>query len=118
MITTTPLYPITMFPKEAIEKQLGNIVAHELFHASPILKNFLVYIVEQTLSGHANQIKEYTIAVNVLGKPKDFKTQSCGIVRIHAARLRKTLESYYTETGFQDQICISIPKGAYVPVFN
>jgi len=118
MITTEPFYPLTMFSKEAIDKQLENIIAHQLFHDSTVLKNFLLYIVEQTLTGHANQIKEYSIAVHVLGKPKDFKTQDSGIVRIHAGRLRRALNNYYAQSGNQDKIRISIPKGAYIPVFN
>jgi TolB-like protein len=85
---------------------------------SDILRKFLLFIVDQTLSGHANWLKEYTIGVNVLNKPANFKPQENGIVRIHAGRLRRALHHYYKETGMLDSIHISIPKGRYVPVFE
>ena len=72
---------------------------------------------EQTLSGHSNWLKEYTIGVEVLNKPSDFKPQESGIVRIHAGRLRRALNHYYNGDGAGDPVCISIPKGSYVPVF-
>ena len=40
-------------------------------------------------------LKEYTIAVNVLDKPTNFKPQDNSIVRIHAGRLRRALNHFY-----------------------
>ncbi|HTQ65546.1 MAG TPA: hypothetical protein VMI12_12165 [Puia sp.] len=106
------------FSKEAIERQLQKIIRDPIFESSDILKRFLSFIVGETLGEHSNRLKEYTIAVNVLNKPADFKPQESGIVRIHAGRLRRALNYYYGERGTLDNIRISIPKGSYVPVFN
>jgi TolB-like protein len=106
------------FTKEAIHKQLKRIFEDSAFVHSDILRRFLSFIVDQALLGHANWLKEYTIAVQVLNKPASFKPQENGIVRIHAGRLRRALNHYYNEKGALDPIRISVPKGSYVPVFN
>jgi len=118
MISTESNFTLSMFPKEAIDKQIQRIIADPAFNDSLILKNFLVFVVNETLKGNANQLKEYTIAVNVLAKPAHFRPQESGIVRIHAGRLRRALSSYYTQSGVSDKIRVSMPKGGYVPSFN
>src|SRR4030095_14788813 len=50
-------------------------------------------------------------------KPLTFNPQENGIVRIHAGRLRRALNDYYSDMGRDDKIVITIPKGKYVPVF-
>jgi len=106
------------FSSQEIHFQMQKIVSDPVFENSNILKNFLQYIVEQSLQGNSNQLKEYTIAINVLRKPPEFNTQENGIVRIHAARLRRILDLYYKEHGQVDDIRISIPKGNYIPQFS
>src|SRR6516164_238538 len=101
-----------------INEQLQRIFTNPSFSVSDILKRFLHYIVQQTVAGGSNIIKEYTIGVNVLNKPTDFRPQHDAIVRIHAGRLRRALYKYYEEAGVDDQIEISIPKGSYVPAFG
>lgn len=117
MITQTAVLTEARFSKDAIEMQLKKIIHDPIFEGSSILKRFLTFIVGETLSDHSNRLKEYTIAVNVLDKPTNFKPQESGIVRIHAGRLRRALNYYYDERGILDDIRISIPKGSYVPVF-
>ena len=103
---------------DLIFQQLNKIIAHPSFSNSVILCRFLTYMVNETLSGNANRIKEYTIAVNVLNKPKNFETQRNGIVRIHALRLRLALINYYRMACDDDAVTIVIPKGKYVPQFQ
>ena len=107
-----------LFSDDLINKQLQKIFLCQAFSSSDILRNFLSYIIEETLAGRSNTIKEYTIAVNVLNKPVSFKPQHDAIVRIHAGRLRRALNYYYKEAGIGDKIEISVPKGSYVPVFG
>ena len=103
---------------ENLEDQLEKIFRHPLFHESDILKRFLEFIVQETLKGRANCLKEYTIAVHALNKPANFRPRDNGIVRIHAGRLRRALKEYYAEFAAPDEIRICIPKGKYVPVFG
>lgn len=106
------------FSKEEIDQQIQKIFLDPFFVNSDILRKFLTFIVDQTLEGHADWLKEYTIGVNVLNKSADFKPQDNGIVRIHAGRLRRALHNYYKEMGALDAIRITIPKGRYVPLFT
>ncbi len=107
-----------VYSKEIIQQQLQTIIRDPLFATCKILRNFLVYVVQETLQERANRLKEYTIALNVLHKPADFNTKESGIVRIHAGRLRRTLNHYYRDRGRFDKIRISIPKGSYVATFT
>ena len=107
-----------MFSDEEIGKQLERILADSHFAHSEILRNFLKFIISETLEGRSNCLKEYTIALNVLKKPKTFRPKEDCIVRIHAVRLRKALADYYNGPGVMDPIRISLPKGNYVPDFT
>jgi TolB-like protein len=117
MNNSTFMEPDCLFSVTAVEQELENIFRAPYFAESPILKRFLSFIVEETIHGRSNCLKEYTIAVKVLEKPLHFNPQENGIVRIHAGRLRRALSRYYSEMGHDDQIVITIPKGKYVPFF-
>lgn len=114
----TALPAKSSFSSDDIEGQLQKIFRHPNFIESSILKKFLAFIVQETLSGNSACLKEYTIALKVLEKPVSFNPQQNCIVRIHAGRLRKALDLYYTGTGADDPIVIEIPKGKYVPEFR
>jgi len=109
--------PDMLFSVAAVEEQLERIFRDPHFTESAILKKFLSFIVQETIHGRSNCLKEYTIAINVLEKPSSFNPQENGIVRIHAGRLRRALLQYYNEMGSEDEVVITIPKGKYVPFF-
>lgn len=118
MTTCSPTIAKLTYSAEAISEQLQKIQNDEIFRSSDILKRFLGFIIKETLGGNANQLKEYTIAVKILGKPVNFNPQENGIVRIHAGRLRRALDLYYSRSGLNDPIRITIPRGNYVPLFS
>ncbi len=117
MINSALVEADTLFSVTAVEEELERIFKDPHFTESAILRKFLSFIVQETILGRANRLKEYTIAINVLEKPLNFNPQENGIVRIHAGRLRRALGQYYNEMGRNDQIVITIPKGKYVPFF-
>ena len=102
----------------AVRKELECILDSPEFRNKPMLCGFLNHVVEETLSGRAHEIKGYTVATEVFGRRKDFDPTIDPIVRIQAGRLRRTLESYYSGRGRQDQLRINIGKGSYVPTFS
>ena len=108
----------TSLSNSDILDQLKRILDYPAFKNSQILSGFLRFVVEETLSGRAKGLKEYTIGVEVLGKRAGYDPQGDASVRIHAGRLRKSLEEYYLGTGMEESVLISIPKGTYVPVFS
>src|SRR5215510_9574541 len=96
--------------KKDILVQTNKILSSKYFRNSTVLAEFLTYIVNETLSGRENELKEYTIAVVAMKKPADFNPQMDSIVRIHAARLRRALKDYFQEEGRSDHILIQVPK--------
>lgn len=102
----------------AVRAGLDRVLASDAFRGAPQLSSFLSYIVERKLEGRGAELKGYTIAVEALGRPADFDPQSDPIVRVEAGRLRKALSQYYAGDGADDPIRVSMPVGAYVPVFE
>jgi TolB-like protein len=101
-----------------IKAQLKRIVSTPAFKSSRILSGFLEFVIEKTLAGKEDEIKEYSIGISVLSRNIDFNPQLDAIVRIHAGRLRRALKEYYYDAGKNDPIVIEIPKGSYIPVFQ
>ncbi len=102
----------------AVRAELERILASGDFDASERNRDFLRYVVEETLAGRAGRIKAYSIATSVFGRGADFDPQLDSIVRIEAGRLRRALDRYYLTGGRADALRITIPRGAYVPVFE
>ncbi len=103
-------------PAPLVQAELDRILGTELFGRSSRLSSFLKFIVEKTLSGEGESLKEHVIAVELYGKSANFNTAEDPIVRIDARRLRDRLREYYA--GARDAgVIISVPKGSYTPVF-
>jgi hypothetical protein len=94
------------------------IAASEIFARSEFLPKFLLYICDRQLSGRTHEITEQQIGERVFGRPPGYSPGEDNIVRNYAGQLRKRLEMYYEREGKQDALCISIPRGGYVPVFR
>lgn len=106
------------YTRKEILDELDCILSSDMFSRSSVLSNFLKFIVEETIEGNTDSLKEYTIAVGALGKADDFNPQIDAIVRIHAGRLRRLLNDYYRGPGISDKIKIEVIKGTYVPAFR
>src|SRR5262245_35610205 len=84
---------------------------------APSLRRIFIYICTQYFEGKAEEIKEYNIAVEALGKPPQFDQKESSVVRVEVHRLRKRLQQYYATVGAGAAVEISIPEGSYVPLF-
>jgi len=102
---------------DQVRRQLAHILGHRDFEATERTREFLRYVVDETLARRAHRLKGYTIAIEVFRRGKDFDPNIDPIVRIQAGRLRRALEHYYLVAGGGDPIRIDIPKGQYVPTF-
>jgi adenylate cyclase len=103
---------------DAIRAQLDRILTHREFRATDRMRDFLRFVVEETLAGRANRLKGYTIATRVFARGDDFDAAQDPVVRIQAGRLRRALERYYLVAGVRDPIFLDIPKGRYIPTFK
>ncbi len=102
---------------EKIQKQLQRILASPEFQATDRQREFLQFVITETIAGRDQEIKGYTVATQVFGRKEDFDQATDPIVSIQANRLRRALERYYLVAGQQDPVRIDIPKGTYVPTF-
>jgi TolB-like protein/Tfp pilus assembly protein PilF len=105
-------------PSQAAQDALEKILVDPTFRASQRLKDLLRYLVEETIAGRGEELKEYTIGLEVFKKPESFDPRLDNIVRTDARRLRSRLAEYYAEGGREDSIRIEFVKGRYSPVFR
>lgn len=102
---------------EAVRAELEQVLASPVFRQSERQCRFLRYIVEQTLAGHADRLKGYSIGIEVFDREADFDPVTDSIVRVEAGRLRAKLREYY-ETGRDGRgVRIQLPKGTYAARF-
>ncbi|MGW8267178.1 MAG: hypothetical protein ACWGSQ_12490 [Longimicrobiales bacterium] len=97
---------------------MDRILGHRDFEATQRMREFLRFVVEETLSGRSHRLKGKTIAREVFGRGRDFDPAHDPVVRVQAGRLRRVLERYFLLGGARDPVRIDIPKGGYVPVFT
>src|SRR5215469_17751925 len=102
----------------AVRAQLGRILASSVFVNSPRMSRFLRFVVETSLDGNGESIKEYVIATEVFEKAEDYDPQADSTVRTEAGKLRSRLARYYETEGREDLLVITIPKGSYLPKFE
>ncbi|QOY89387.1 TolB-like translocation protein [Paludibaculum fermentans] len=103
--------------RDEVEAQLRLILATPAFARSPHLCRFLQFTVERALDGRAEEIKEYLIGSEVLGRGAGFDPRTDTIVRTQAHRLRTLLQAYYADKP-DSPVVIGFAKGAYVPIFR
>jgi hypothetical protein len=102
---------------DMIRAQLELLVHDEVFRSSKRSVAFLKYVVEQTLNGSVDQIKERTIGVEVFGRDPSYETNLDHIVRTAAAELRKRLATYYVDEKHRNELRMGLVPGSYIPRF-
>jgi TolB-like protein len=105
-------------PPDAVRAQIERILCSQTLSGSDQLKRLLRLVVERTLNGQPELLKEYNLGLDVFQRPPDYDPKVDPIVRVQAGRLRSKLGEYYATEGAHDSVVIQIPKGAYVPVFD
>jgi hypothetical protein len=98
--------------------ELNAVLQAKEFLRAPTLSHLLSYLCEKLFAGEANQIKEYSIALEVFRRGTSFDQDSDSIVRVEANRLRRRLAEYYAGEGASHRLHITIPVGQYVPRFE
>lgn len=104
--------------REEIQRNLAALLADRRFASAERNAGFLRWVVEMSLSGRAQEIKETVIAMEVYGRSAGYDPKADSIVRVEASRLRQKLRSYYEMEGRNASIRINLPSGSYVPRFE
>ncbi|MGO9088401.1 MAG: hypothetical protein ACLP6G_24340 [Terriglobales bacterium] len=110
--------PAPSLEPETIRFQLAEILVSPEFRTSQRCQEFLRFVVEQSLAGHSDSLKERTIGVEAFGRANDYETNLDGVVRIKASEVRKRLSLYYAGSGKAAKVVVELPVGSYVPIFT
>jgi hypothetical protein len=104
--------------EQEVREELETILASPVFRNSKRYASVLKYIVERTLEGGADHLKERTIGIEIFGRTPDYDTASDHVVRSAMAEIRKRLAQYYHEFGQESALRIEISSGSYIPQFR
>jgi hypothetical protein len=110
--------PLSAELQSAVRLELEAMLADPIFVQSSRCKRFLRFIVEQTLSGNAGQLKERTVGIAAFERANDYDTGDDSIVRVTANEVRKRISQFYQESSRAHLIQIELPRGSYVPEFR
>lgn len=111
-------HPTTEIPPSDILAALERVEGSAALLHSGQLHRLLRFLVEETLAGRGDRLKEYVVGVEVFGRPASFDPHLDSLVRVEAHRLRGALDTYYRTEGFDDPVVVEVPKGGYHPVFR
>ena len=104
-------------PPGDLRAAVTRICASPPFARAPRAADLLKYLVDKAAGGRADEIKEYTVALEFFGRASyDPKVDS--LVRVEAGKLRQLLTKYYESGGRYDPVRIEIPRGSYRPSFQ
>jgi len=103
--------------RQELLEQLEKIVTSSHFRNSKRYPAFLRFIVERTVEGNTEVLKERNLGIDVFGRPIDYDTSADPIVRVTAGEVRKRIAQYYQVAGHEHELRIDLPLGSYVPHF-
>jgi hypothetical protein len=104
--------------KEAVLQELESILSSPFFRTSNRSKQFLSYVVQHTLEGNHEPLKERTIGAKLFQRPVGYATGDDPVVRVQAGEVRRRLEQYHHAALSQSPVRIELPVGSYAPEFR
>jgi hypothetical protein len=100
---------------KAFQQHLEEVLCGEAFRGSHRSGQFLRYVVNQSVNGHCDELKERLIGVELFGRSPSYDTGEDAIVRVTASDVRRRLLQHYGRYGTASEFRISLPLGSYIP---
>jgi hypothetical protein len=97
----------------AAGEQIDRILKSNTFRSTEALRKLLRFLADRLAAGDADQLKEYSVGIDGLGKPPDYDPRQDSTVRIQVGRLRHKLAEFYRSEGLNDPYIVEIPKGHF-----
>lgn len=110
--------PLDQQQRMQILQELHNIVGSPAFRTSKRSTEFLSYVVQHTVEGHNDSLKERSIGVDIFHRPLSYMTGDDPVVRVTATEVRRRLAQYYQKSAHAPKIRIELPVGSYIPEFQ
>jgi hypothetical protein len=98
-----------------LQQHLKEVVEGAAFRGSQRSRQFLTYVLQQTIAGRFADLKERTIGVDLFGRMPAYDTGEDAIVRVTASDVRKRLLAHYVKSGSTSEFRINLPSGHYIP---
>lgn len=111
-------HPSDSVSVEANQEQVRRVLQSKTFRTSEVHRSLLNYLSEKSLTGDGDNLKEYTVGLDVFQKPESYDPRQESVVRMHMARLRQKLAEYYRNEGAEEPIVIDLPKGGFKVTFQ
>jgi hypothetical protein len=116
--SATATTTLTNEERTAIQEQLERLLSNSHFNQSRRFPSFLRFVIDQTLLGQTDLLKERTLGIEIFGRAADYDTASDPIVRVTATEIRKRIAQYYQEPGHEAELRVTLPAGSYIPQFH
>lgn len=98
-----------------IRQHLEELAQSKDFRGSQRSQQFLRYVVDKTLEGSLESLKERTIGVELFQRSPTYDTGEDAIVRVTASDVRRRLLQHYGRYEETSPFRIHLPSGSYVP---
>jgi hypothetical protein len=96
---------------------LETVLHSHTFARADQLKSFLKYVCEMEMAGRGQELTEYLIGIEALGRPANYSPGDDSAVRNRAFALRKKLQEFYEHEQPDAALRIELLKGSYCPHF-
>jgi hypothetical protein len=103
---------------EGIKTHARQITESLAFKGSRRSQQFLLFVVDNALAGHFDELKERTLGNKLFGREPSYNTADDAIVRVTACDVRKRLTHFYADFGAHAEFRIELPLGSYIPEFQ
>src|SRR6202011_1285413 len=100
---------------KAFQQHLEEVLSGEAFRGSHRSGQFLRYVINQSVNGHCDELKERLIGVELFGRSPSYDTGEDAIVRVTASDVRRRLLQHYGTYGTASEFRIRLPLGSYIP---
>lgn len=97
------------------QQHLEDVLRGEAFRGSHRSGQFLRYVVEHSINGHCDELKERLIGIELFGRAPSYDTGEDAIVRVTASDVRRRLLQHYGTYGTDSEFRIRLPLGTYIP---
>jgi len=111
-------HPTSEDERKSVRQQLERVLASPLFRNSKRYPALLRFVVEQSLDGNEDLLKERLLGINVFHRRPDYDTNQDTIVRLTTAEVRKRIAQYYQQPEHKGELRIYLNSGSYVPHFT
>jgi hypothetical protein len=98
-----------------VRQHLQEVLGSAAFRGSHRSAQFLKHIVEQSIAGNFESLKERSIGIELFGRAPSYDTGEDAIVRVTASDVRKRLLQHYGAQGTNSEARFVLPLGSYVP---